>query len=185
MGGNTDGWHRARRQIAVAAGAALALSIAAWALAGPAVAGIVALACLVLGLLGLRALLPRAEPAESEPDAYPDTPMTTFAGFWRTQSDLSDAVVSMGAWDLSTRRRLQNLLAARLAERHDVSLALDPERARAVFLGEAAADGASPGGRYDLWYWIDPARPTPPDAADRPGIPVRMLVALIRRLEQL
>jgi hypothetical protein len=182
MGEQAAGWHRARREIAVAAGLVLALSAAAWVLAGPATAGVVAVACAALALLGLRALLPRREPPESQPDTYQDIPASTFAGFWRTQSDLSDATSAMSAWDLTTRRRLQNLLAARLAERHGISLADDPEAARAVFLGNRPQGRST---RTDLWFWIDPARPTPPDAMNKPGIPPRVLAALIQRLEQL
>ena len=182
MDGKTEGWHLARREIAVAAGLVLVLSLAAWALAGPAVAGIVVAALAALGLVGLRALLPRREQQESRPDSYQDAPTNTFAGFWRTQSDLSDAISSMSAWDLATRRRLQNLLAARLAERHGISLADEPEAARTAFLGNLPPARSA---RADLWFWIDPARPTPPDATKQPGIPPRVLAALIQRLEQL
>jgi hypothetical protein len=189
MGGNADGWHRARREIAVAAGLVATLSAGTWVLFGPTPAAAVALGCAAAGLLAVRALLPRREPQESQPDAYPDIPVTSFVGFWRTQTDLTDGISSMSAWDLTTRRRLQNLLAARLAERHGISLAADPDAARAAFLGEqggpkgTAAPGRNP--RTDLWFWIDPRRPTPPDAMDRPGIPPRVLFALIQRLEQL
>jgi hypothetical protein len=182
MGEYTDGWHLAGREIAVAAGLVLALSAGTWALLGPAAAAIAALACTGLGLLALRALLPRREPEESHPDAYPEMPLTSFAGFWRTQTDLSEAISSMSAWDLTTRRRLQNLLAARLAERHGISLAEEPEAAKAVLLGGVTPARSS---RTDLWYWIDPSRPTPPDATNRAGIPPRVLAALIHRLEQL
>ncbi|HUC58109.1 MAG TPA: hypothetical protein VMA95_11960 [Streptosporangiaceae bacterium] len=179
MGGY--GWHLARREIAVAAGLVLAISVAAWVLFGAEVAGTVALACLALGLLGQRVLLPPREPEESRPDTFPDTPTTTFTGFWRTQTDLADATASMSAWDLTTRRRISNLLAARLAERHGISLTQDPEAARAVFLGDLAQRRAG----EDLWFWIDPERQTPADAMNRQGIPARVLVALIQRLEQL
>jgi hypothetical protein len=171
------GWLAAKRELAVAAGLVVAIGAAAWALAGPARASIVVLITVAAGLLGLRLLVPRSQPPPTRPEVYHDTPSTTFAGFWRTQTDLADASASMSAWDLHTRRRLQNLLAARLAERHGISLADDPEAARAILIGSA--------GRADLWYWIAPDRPTPPDAARRPGIPPRVLAALIQRLEQL
>jgi hypothetical protein len=182
MSGYKDGWHLAKREISVAAGLAAALCAATWALLGPAAAGFAAIGCAVLGLLGLRALLPRRQPEDGPPDIFDDTPVNTFAGFWRTQTDLSDATTSMSAWDLTTRHRLQNLLAARLAERHDISLAEEPDAARAAFLGTMTPGR---GARSDLWFWIDPRRPTPPDAANRQGIPPRVLVALIQRLEQL
>jgi hypothetical protein len=180
---NTGTWRSARRELAVAAGLVVALGAATWALLGPVQASLVVLGCATLGLLAIQALPARRVPPASQPDIYYDVPSTTFAGFWRTQTDLSDAIASMSAWDLNTRRRLQNLLAARLAERHGISLADDPEAARAVLIGHAGT--VSTAGRADLWYWIDPQRPTPPDATTRPGIPPRVLAALIQRLEQL
>jgi hypothetical protein len=213
---NSGTWRSARRELAVATGFVVALGAATWALLGPVQASLVVLGCATLGLLAIQALPARRVPPASQPDIYYDVPSTTFAGFWRTQTDLSDAIASMSAWDLNTRRRLQNLLAARLAERHGISLADDPEAARAALLGLRAADGSpgggrpggppgsastagsvstagrgalarsvSPAGRADLWYWIDPQRPTPADATARPGIPPRVLAALIQRLEQL
>jgi hypothetical protein len=170
-------WSSATRELAVTAGLAAALTATAWVLLGPAGAAATLAACAALSMVILRWLLPQFPPDESEPASYPDLPATTFAGFWRTQTDLSDAIASMSAWDLTTRRRMQNLLAARLSERHGVSLADDPEQARAIFLGD--------GTRADLWYWIDPSRPTPPDAMSRSGIPPRALSALIHRLEKL
>jgi hypothetical protein len=180
---NSGTWRSARRELAVATGFVVALGAATWTLLGPVQASLVVLGCATLGLLAIQALPARRVPPTSQPDIYYDVPSTTFAGFWRTQTDLSDSIASMSAWDLNTRRRLQNLLAARLAERHGISLADDPEAARAALLGLRAADGSP--GRADLWYWIDPQRPTPPDATARPGIPPRMLAALIQRLEQL
>lgn len=165
------------REIAVAIGLVAALGGAAWVLLGPVAASVVVVFCSGLSLLVLRALLAPAvtEPVQSE--RHYDGPAQSFTGFWRTQTDLSDAMASMSAWDFNTRRRLQNLLAARLAERHGISLADDPEAAKAVF--------TSSGGRGDLWYWIDPQRPARPDAKSRSGIPPRVLAALIQRLEQL
>ncbi len=70
------------------------------------------------------------------------------------QTDIASAIASLSAWDNNTRRRLQNLLAARLAERHDISLAADPQAARAAFIGDDSSRAA-------LWYWIDPAASDP------------------------
>ncbi len=182
MGGFTAGWHLAKREISVAAGLVSALSAAAWVLLGQAAATLVAITCISLGLLGLRALLPRQEPQAPGQDPYQDMPLTSFSGFWRTQTDLASAVASLGAWDLTTRPRLQRLLAARLAQRHGISLAADPQAAQAIFLSGGTPSRAP---RADLWYWIDPSRPTPANAANLPGIPPRVLTALIARLEQL
>ncbi len=87
-------------------------------------------------------------------------------------------------------RCLEHLLAARLAERHGVSLYLDPDGARRLLCGNDNGRDA------DLWYWIDPAREAARaqarayGAADggtdrQPGIPPRTLARLIDRLEKL
>lgn len=171
-------WQAARRELAVAAVLVIALAAAAWVLLGAVAASIVALFCCAIALAAMRSLIAPHKPAASLPEPHYDTPSNTFIGFWRTQIDLADAIASMSAWDMATRPRMQNLLAARLAERHGISLAEDPEAARAVFLGAGQAAA-------DLWYWIDPHRPTPPDALSRKGIPPRLLAALIHRLEHL
>jgi hypothetical protein len=171
------GWRGARRELAVAFLLVVALTAGAWAADGRVAAGFVALFCLAGCVLVLRVLLRpdlRAIPPE---EPYRPGPSLTFAGFWRTQADLIDSARSLTAWDYGTRPRLQNLLAARLAERHGVSLADDPETARRLVVG--------PGGREELWFWIDPARQTPPDGDSRSGIPPRTLAALIDRLEKL
>ena len=170
-------WAAARRELTIAACLVVALTAAAWTLLGAGTAGIVALICVALGLAAMRTLIePRTEPGE-QPPTYYDAPTQSFAGFWRAQFELSAGTKSLSAWDLNTRHRLQNLLAARLSERHGISLLDEPEAARRAFVGTSR--------RTDLWYWIDPERPTPPDASSRPGIPPRTLAALIRRLEQL
>ncbi|HWF81684.1 MAG TPA: hypothetical protein VN695_13975 [Streptosporangiaceae bacterium] len=183
-------WTAARRELTVAACLVLTLTAAAWMLLGAATAGIVALICLALGLVTMRTLIdPHVEPPE-QPDTYYDAPTQSFTGFWRTQFELDAGTKSLSAWDLNTRRRLQNLLAARLSERHGISLLAEPDAARRAFIGTSGSTG--PGGRppgsprnADLWYWIDPERPTPPQASSRPGIPPRTLAALIQLLEQL
>jgi len=183
-GASPPGWHTARRELSVAAGLGVALTVGTWLLLGAPAAAVIALSCTGLALFGLRLLLDphQREPAPAEPPA--DQPSTTFAGFWRTQSDLADATVSLTAFDLNARRRLTNLLAARLAERHGVSLTADPQAARAIFFSAAAGAGrrVPPA---ELWYWIDPERPSPERGSSIPGIPPRVLAALIYRLEQL
>ncbi len=170
------GWNTARREIAVAAGLAAALTAAAWVLDGPAAGAVVVIGSVALSLLLLRTLLGQgAELPPPVPD--PSQPTQSFRGFWRTQADLADATRSLSAWDMGARRRLTNLFAARLAERHGISLADDPEAARRLLLRRPS--------RHDLWFWIDPTRPTPPDAGARRGIPPSALASLIDRLEQL
>lgn len=169
------GWRGARRELGVAAGMVVSLATAAWALDGPGASGLVLIVCAGASLVVLRTLIgPAEEPPPPEPP-YAQGPTQLFAGFWRIQASLTDATKSRLAWDQEARPRLANLLAARLAERHGVSLADDPQSARRLLAGS----------RHDLWYWIDPARPTPPDASTQPGIPPNVLAALIDQLEQL
>jgi hypothetical protein len=173
-----SGWYSAKREIAVAAGLVIALAGAAWLLFGPVAASVVVIACVALALVALRALIePHGRPPNL-PDLAYDAPSSSFVGFWRTQTDLADAMTSLSAYEMNTRRRLQNLLAARLSEGHGISLTQDPRAAKAVFSGPDGAGAA-------LWYWIDPERPVPEDAQLRRGIPPRVLAALIHRLEQL
>lgn len=174
----TVGWRGARRELTVAATLVLALAVAGFELAGSAAAATVVLISAAVAIVALRALLgpgdERPEPVEPH---WRGSTSQFFAGFWRTRADLVESSRSWSSWEHGPRSRLQNILAARLAERHGVSLADDPETARQLLLG---GDG-----RQDLWDWIDPQRPVPPDAATRHGIPPRVLAALIDRLEQL
>ncbi|MCM2421139.1 MULTISPECIES: hypothetical protein [Streptomyces] len=65
------------------------------------------------------------------------------------------------------RPGLQRLYAARLAERHGISLRAQPDRAAAVVGPE-------------LWPWIDPRRPAPEGT-----IPPQVLRAVVDRLDEL
>jgi hypothetical protein len=172
------GWRGAGREIAIAALLAVAVTATAWALAGPAAAGFTAVSCAAVSLLALRALIEPQEPPPAAHLAQAMGPSLIFFGFWRTRSDLSDAIRSLSAWDNALRPRLTNLLAARLAERHGISLAEDPDAAMRVLTGGKQD-------RSELWAWIDPRRQTPPDAGALPGIPRSVLTALIDRLERL
>jgi hypothetical protein len=176
--GNSGGWPGARRELAVAGTLVVTLAAAAWAVDGPAAAVLVALICVAASFLVLGVLVhPEQEPLVQPEHSYEDGPLQSFTGFWRTQTDLAEATRRLSTWDYALRPRLTNLLAARLADHHGISLAGDPEAARLLLHG----GGASP----DLWFWIDPQRQVPADAATRTGIPPRVLAALIKRLEQL
>jgi len=183
-----DGWRGAHRELAVAGGLVLSVAAAAWAVEGPGAASLVVLVSVAASLVLLRTLIvpggQSSHPAEGHMGWQADKVgleqirlTHSFAGFWRTQGDLTSATQSLTAWDYGSRPRLANLLAARLAERHGVSMAHDPEAARRLLNGSD--------GRDDLWFWIDPERPSPPDATAQPGIPPKVLAALIERLEQL
>jgi hypothetical protein len=177
-GSRSPGWSQARREIAVAALLILALAAAAWTLDGVAAAVLVVLVCVAASLAGMRALIEPHEEPPSPRSSYELGPSRSFLGFWRTRSDLFDATSSLSAWDQGLRPRLVNLLAARLSERHGITLADDPDAARALLEG-------GPRPRHDLWPWIDPGRPPCQDVASGPGIPASVLAALIDRLEKL
>jgi hypothetical protein len=177
-------WRDATREITVAVLLVLAITVGAWVLAGPAAAGFAALTCAALSLVALRSLVQPHEPPAVPHLSAELGPSRSFLGFWRTRSDLVDATRSLSAWDSGLRPRLTNLLAARLSERHGISLAEDPEAARRVLnAGRTGRTGRA--GRTDLWTWIDPQRQTPLNAGAVAGIPPQVLAALIDRLERL
>jgi len=183
----SPGWKGTGRELAVAAVLGLALTAAAWVLDGPTAAGFVLLICVTLALVGLRALIELDEEPPRPPESHEFGPSQSYIGFWRTRSDLFDATRSLSAWDHELRPRLTNLLAARLSERHGISLADDPDAARDLLNAgrHHRHDRRDQPGRHDLWTWIDPQRPTPPDAGSKAGIPPNVLAALIDRLEKL
>jgi len=115
---------------------------------------------------------PPGDVRQTDAEAVP----VTFTGYWRKRAGLVDGTQSLAAYDAVLRGTLQHLLAARLAERHGISLQDDPDAARRLLCPRPRDDA--------LWYWVDPARP-PAQAGKQPGIPPRTLARLIDRLEQL
>jgi hypothetical protein len=95
---------------------------------------------------------------------------------------IEDARESLSGYELHLRPLLQRLYEVRLAERHGVSLATQPERAAALIGPE-------------LWPWIDPSRPRltvdslgrplSRDPSLGPAVPDPLITALVERLEQL
>jgi hypothetical protein len=93
-------------------------------------------------------------------------------------------MTSQDYYDVQLRPVLEHLLAARLAERHDINLYRDPEKARQLLCRTPRDEG--------LWRWIDPGtRPerSAPERSrpghERRGIPRHTLARLIDRLEKL
>ena len=124
----------------------------------------------------LRALVPTAPEALIEQHSSQGQARSSFLGFWRKRAIMRDATASMVSYDIELRPTLQHLLAARLAERHGVSLYADPEAARRIVL---------PAPREDvLWFWLDPRRPAQTEQG-RSGIPPETLAAILNRLERL
>jgi hypothetical protein len=170
-----DGWRASMPELIIAAVLMTAVAIAAYGWAGASGAAMVLACGAILALVCLR-LLPAAEwRPEVVPYEWDEHGQTTIAGFWRRRSVVKDATLSMVAFENELRPTLQHLLAARLAERHGISLYAEPEAARSLL--------QSQGWDMKLVYWLDPQRPARTD--ERSGVPLRTLTAIIRRLEQL
>jgi hypothetical protein len=180
-GRERDGWSSAVPEICIAGVLVVVAGVAGYTLArlpgAVAAVGAAAVAALVV----VRALAPAPPLADAEnlypqQDAGAEALPATFTGYWRSRSGLGDGIKSMPAYEAELRGTLQRLLAARLAERHGVSLERDPDAARRLLCPRPRDQG--------LWYWVDPARP-PVSGGRQPGIPPRTLARLIDRMEHL
>jgi hypothetical protein len=169
-------WQECLPELGAAAFLVLSTSLAVYAYAGFGTTVMVVGGWAIAALVLLLALAPTASKPLAEPDQRSVRVHSSFLGFWRKRSVLRDATASMAAYDAEVRPTLQHLLAARLAERHGVSLQSDPAAARRLLL---------PGhGDQALWFWLDPLRPAENDK-DKRGIPPRTLTAIFDRLERL
>jgi hypothetical protein len=172
----TGGWRESRPELVIAATAVAALCAATLAFAGAAAAVITLAGAAVVALAALRWLVPPGEAGPAYEEAPDDRSGATFTGFWRKRAAVQTATQTMLGYDLELRGTLQHLLAARLAQRHGISLYDDPAAARQLL-----ADG----GNDRLWYWLDPSRPAVADQGSSAGIPPRTLAAIIDQLERL
>jgi hypothetical protein len=169
-------WRGALPEIAVAAILFAAATATGYALAGRAGAGATMLCAAAAALISLRGLVPAAPGDDEELLSRHGYTTFSFTGFWRKRAGLADGTRSMAAYDAELRPTLQNLLAARLAEHHGISLQEDPAAARRLLC---------PGrGDARLWNWIAPDR-QPSTDTEAAGIPPRTLASLINRLERL
>ncbi len=182
--GTADGWRGCVPELTVTAVLIVAASAAVYGYAGAGAAVITLIVWAVVLLVLLRWLMAAAAtPVLQQQDTWRASGRTSFTGFWRKHSILANATASMMSYDAELRPTLQHLLAARLAERHDVNLYQDPSAARRLLSG--AGPGTMRSGRADeLWYWLDPTRPAETRRQAR-GIPPRTLAAIIDRLERL
>jgi hypothetical protein len=94
-----------------------------------------------------------------------------FPVYLEIAADVTWAGVSLRHYDHGLRPRLARMLEARLAERHGLEVATQPERAREL----AGAE---------LWGLIDRAG-MPSDNHDAPGVSLARLAQVVARLEEL
>jgi len=181
-GGDADqagqGWLASWPELVIAALLVAAVSLAGYAFAGPGAPAAVLIFACGIALVLLRGMATsEPDPPHADSDMGAEHAPSSFSGFFRKRTGLVAATASLAGFDLELRGTLQRLLAARLAERHGISLDQDPEAARrALFPGGAGGD---------LWFWLDPARPAAASTDEQPGIRPRMLATLIERLERL
>ena len=169
-------WRASAPELAAAALGVLVIALAVYAYAGIDAAATVVAGCAVAAVAYLRMLVPaifRPDIREMLPSGHATT---SFLGVWRKRVALKDGIARMTTYDAELRPALQHLLAARLAQRHGVSLYADPAAARRLLLPEPR-DAA-------LWFWLDPRRQAETNP-ERPGIPPRSLAAILDRLERL
>jgi len=178
---HSSGWSAAVPEICIAAVLIVVAAVTGYVLGGLAGTSVAVAGAAVAVLVVVRVLAPG--PALADPEnpyqrsiADIEAIPATFTGYWRRRAGLGDGIKSMPAYEAELRGTLQRLLAARLAERHSVSLQREPEAARRLLCARPRDQG--------LWFWVDPARP-PATEKQQPGIPPRTLARLIDRLERL
>lgn len=148
--------------------AAPVLLVLGWLLAGTLGIFIVVSAGFVLGLVVIRARLPRGPRRPRRPRRPVPFLNADFPAYRRIEEALVWAPVSARHFDHAVRPLLARLLAAVLAERHGVDMAIDPAAAR-------RAIGS------DLWPLIDPARPVSDSTRDA-GVPLPVVLRFLDRL---
>ncbi|MBO0823007.1 MAG: hypothetical protein J2P27_03990 [Actinobacteria bacterium] len=178
---NAGGWRGCVPELMVTVVLILATSGAVYGYEGTGAAILTLIIWAVVLLVLLRGFAtPAAAPPLRQEETWRAGARTSFTGFWRKGVSLADASASMVSYDRELRPTLQHLLAARLAERHDINLYQDPSAARRLLM-----QGTTRGRSDDrLWYWLDPSRPAETRQQVR-GIPPKTLAALIDRLERL
>ena len=132
----------------------------------------------VLALVAIafaRATMPRGEqppPRTVRKDRRPgENSQADFPAYRKITSDLSWADASPRHYDHGLRPRLAGLLEARLAQRHGLDAAAQPERAREL----AGAE---------LWPLLDMSRPASNDSR-APGVSMATVDRIVTRLEEL
>jgi hypothetical protein len=178
-GGTISPWVGTTPELGVAAVLVGAAAVAGYTVAGWPGLAVVAVATAAIAMVVLRILLPQLTPDVAK-TAIQKPQTRTLTGYSHRRFVVHTAITSEGYYTSELRPVLEHLLAARLAERHDVNLYQDPEAARRLLCRDPRD--------ADLWRWIDPAtRPVTAarGAIDKRGIPRRTMARLIDRLEKL
>jgi hypothetical protein len=179
-----DGWRGCLPELTVTAVLVLATGAAVYGYAGAGAAVLALIICAVALLVLMRGLVPAAVAPLLPQRTWRATGRTSFTGFWRKRASVSSATASMVSYDAELRPILQHLLAARLAERHEVNLYTDPAAARRLLLHRPKHSAIRAVRGDQLWYWLDPSLPAE-TRQDMRGIPPRALAAIIDLLERL
>ncbi|HUC14601.1 MAG TPA: hypothetical protein VMS00_09140 [Acidimicrobiales bacterium] len=171
-------WRGARPELGIAAVALLASAAAAYAVASTAATVVVVVVFAVIAMGVVSRLLPAPSGATTVPEIAIDRRLSTGRSFtyWRLQSQLKDGMASRSAYETALGPHLEHLLAARLSERHGVTLYGQPDAARRILCANDKD--------LDLWPWVDPVRSVS-SSAEGPGIPAKTLARLLQRMEEL
>jgi hypothetical protein len=173
----SDGWRGSVPELVLCCVLVVGTCGAVYGYLGPGAAAIALAVWATVLLILLRIGLPATPlPQAVLDERWQHIPRSSFLGFWRKRGMISDATASMTSYDFELRITLQHLLAARLSDRHGISLYADPDKARRLLLPTAR--------EQELWYWLDPSRPAS-TREGRHGIPPKTLAAIIDRLERL
>lgn len=173
----SDGWRGSVPELVISGILVIGTCVAVYGYAGAGAAAIALAIWAVVILLLLRMVVPTAAAPDIVIRAdWQHIGRSSFLGFWRKRGMLADATASMVSYDAELRAVLQHLLAARMADRHGVSLYADPDAARRLLLRNPRDQ--------ELWFWLDPRRPAETQQGRR-GIPPQTLAAIIDRLERI
>ena len=115
--------------------------------------------------------VPAAPEPRRRPRPGPPVDNAPFRSYRQVAEALSWADVSPRHYDLVTRPLLVRVLTTRLADRHRIDLATDPEAARRL-VGD------------DVWHWLDPDREVSRQGQP-PGVDQATLTRIVDRLENL
>jgi hypothetical protein len=176
--GGVSPWRGAGPELAIAAAAVTAAALAAAAVAGWPGVVVVVITAAAVGLVVVRALVPRPAAQSVRRARAKQTERPVF-GYAQRRFVVASSLSAPGGYQADLRPVLEHLLAARLAENHGINLYTDPDAARRVFCRTR--------GDQALWPLVDPgqARPTADRDRARHGISRRTLARLVNRLEQL